>query len=753
MTFVKERIKQCDVVYHQLGETDRSAMPIGNGVLASSVWTQKDGNVYLYLSRVDALTEIDRTVKLGMIKISCNPIQFSESSYRQELSIYDGVIEIIGKNGALTIWIDSEKNCLCVKGDFSTRVGVNAEYITWRTEDKGHVGEYLGSLSSVETADCVIDTPKGVLFYHKNGDNLIAQTFEIQNISEYLDIAPDFLTNRIFGGLVVESKNDFEYELIVATESMQGTKEVFESSLQNKICKLGDLKNSLEKTKLSWNEYWHMSYIFVEGDEAARIEPMDHIKKVKKETSEYTCTCESEITKAYTYTKYMNACCNKGEFPVLYNGMLFNLCPGNNMHFARENFGEAYTVQPANYTIEVNPDERSWCREHLWQNVRHPYFSMLMRGEGEKMKALFRYYKNFAEINRARADKYFHAKGQHTTEMTMSFGVHSAEIYGLDRTGVADGYVENRWGGAVDISPGLELVALMLEYYEFMKDVVFLNEEVLPLLKDILLYIETRFPKMKDGKMQIGPINAIETYRDTINPVTIIAGLQCILGKLCSWNADEVENHGYFCDYYKKVPGLKVDEKTQLISAADEYIDERFNVEVPELYAIYPFKNYAFYKEDANLAVRTFKEKIKQYDTNKCFIIGETPGSPSYSGWQYNGVIASILNLKDEAGEMLRMNCGLQNPGTRFPAMWGPIYDAVPDTDHGANILNQLQYMVMQVEGEKIYILPGFPEAWNVEFKLYADKDTVIEVSYKDGVIQDLNVIPESRKKDIIICG
>lgn len=752
MAFVKERIKQCDVVYHHLGETDRSAMPIGNGVLASSVWTQKDGSVYLYLSRVDALTEIDRTVKLGMIKITCSPTQFVEESYRQELLIYDGAIEIFGKDGSLIIWIDSEKNCLCAKGNFSKKVDVSAEYITWRTEDKGHVGEYLGSLSSVETADHVIETRTGVLFYHQNGDNLIAQTLEIQNISEYLDVVPDFLTNRIFGGFLVEKKDTYEYELIVATESIQGTKTEFVDHLKKMICEVGDLEESLKRTKLSWHEYWNKSYIFVEGDEAARIEPMDHIQKVKKETSEYTCACESEITKAYTYTKYMNACCNEGEFPVLYNGMLFNLCPGNNMHFERENFGEAYTAQPSEYTIEVNPDERSWCREHLWQNVRHPYFSMLMRGEGEKMKVLFRYYKNFAGINRARADKYFHAKGQHTTEMTMSFGVHSAEIYGLDRTGVSDGYVENRWGGAVDISPGLELVALMVDYYEFMKDTTFLNEEVLPFLKEILIYIETRFPEMKDGKMQIGPINAIETYRDTINPVTIIAGLQCILGKLCAWSSDIVEDHSYFCSYYEKVPILKVDEKSQLISAADEYVDERFNVEVPELYAIYPFKNYAFYKDNVDLAVRTFKEKIEQYDTNKCFIIGETPGSPSYSGWQYNGVIASILNLKEEAGEMLRKNCSLQNPGTRFPAMWGPIYDAVPDTDHGANILNQLQYMVMQVEDEKIYILPGFSEKWNVEFKLYADKDTVVEVSYKEGVIQDMKVIPESRKKDIVIC-
>lgn len=42
--------------------------------------------------------------------------------------------------------------------------------------------------------------------------------------------------------------------------------------------------------------------------------------------------------------------------------------------------------------------------------------------------------------------------------------------------------------------------------------------------------------------------------------------------------------------------------------------------------------------------------------------------------------------------------------------IWGqlpPVYDAVPDTDHGANILNQLQKMVMQVEGGKDFCAAG----------------------------------------------
>lgn len=98
------------------------------------------------------------------------------------------------------------------------------------------------------------------------------------------------------------------------------------------------------------------------------------------------------------------------------------------------------------------------------------------------------------------------------------------------------------------------------------------------------------------------------------------------------------------------------------------------------------------------------------------FTIGNTPSTPSCSGWQYTGVVAAILGLRQEAGRILRENCVLNNPGTLFPAMWGPIYDAVPDADHGANILNQLQTMLMQMDGNTYLFSPLY--LWTGMFHL-----------------------------------
>ena len=59
--------------------------------------------------------------------------------------------------------------------------------------------------------------------------------------------------------------------------------------------------------------------------------------------------------------------------------------------------------------------------------------------------------------------------------------------------------------------------------------------------------------------------------------------------------------------------------------------------------------------------------------------------------------------------------------------------------------------MLMQVDGKKIYLLPAWPKDWDVNFCMHAPAKTVIDCRYQDGTIQQLDVTPASRRKDIII--
>lgn len=65
--------------------------------------------------------------------------------------------------------------------------------------------------------------------------------------------------------------------------------------------------------------------------------------------------------------------------------------------------------------------------------------------------------------------------------------------------------------------------------------------------------------------------------------------------------------------------------------------------------------------------------------------------------------------------------------------------------------MKAFQSMLLQTEGEKIFLMPAWPSDWNAEFKLHAPYQTTIQGRVVNGEVVDLIVTPESREKDVII--
>ena len=74
------------------------------------------------------------------------------------------------------------------------------------------------------------------------------------------------------------------------------------------------------------------------------------------------------------------------------------------------------------------------------------------------------------------------------------------------------------------------------------------------------------------------------------------------------------------------------------------------------------------------------------------------------------------MGLTDEAQRQVLAKAANKNPNHRFPAMWGPNYDWLPDQTLGGNLMLTLQYMVVQADRDRIYLLPAWPKTWNVRF-------------------------------------
>ena len=82
----------------------------------------------------------------------------------------------------------------------------------------------------------------------------------------------------------------------------------------------------------------------------------------------------------------------------------------------------------------------------------------------------------------------------------------------------------------------------------------------------------------------------------------------------------------------------------------------------------------------------------------------------------------------------------------------GPNYDFEPDQNHGGNLLETTNLMLLQGEsGGKILLLPAWPQKWDVDFKLHAPDQTTVQCTVKSGKIVQMRVMPESRVKDVVL--
>jgi hypothetical protein len=295
-------------------------------------------------------------------------------------------------------------------------------------------------------------------------------------------------------------------------------------------------------------------------------------------------------------------------------------------------------------------------------------------------------------------------------------------------------YIRHIW------QPGLELTSLMLDYYDHSFDAVFLERELLPMARGVLRYFDTRFTRDASGKLVIQPTQAVETYwYDVVNDTPSVAGLQAVLERLLALPPGRIlaADREDWQRIQQATPSLPVRREggSSWVLPAERFNPKRSNIENVELYPIWPFGLLGVGRPDLELAVETFRRRPEKASI----------------GWQYDGQSAAAVGLADEARSLLVGKVGNSNPRHRFPAMWGPNYDWLPDQDHGSNIMLTLQGMLLRPVGSRIYLLPAWPKAWSARFKLHAPGRTVLEGQVRDGALVDLQVTPPSRRKDVIV--
>ena len=432
----------------------------------------------------------------------------------------------------------------------------------------------------------------------------------------------------------------------------------------------------------------------------------------------------SLITRGYVLQRYVQACQGRGQYPIKFNGGYF-------------------CVEPTPFRADTNPDYRKWGDSHWFQNVRHMYHPMLASGDFEMMEPFFKLYEDNRVLAESRTAKYHSARGAYFPETMTVFGTYSGGDYGWDRTGLQPKDVQCPWWDDA-WNQGPELVALMLDRWDYTRDASFLKERVVPMAKSVLAYFDSRFKKTATGQIILDPTQVVETYWDGVkNDMPTVAGLRSITHRLANLPPELVDkaDRTYFARIEAACPAIPIEfgDAGSQLAPAEKYDKKITNVENGELYAVWPFRVAGVGHPEL------LKEALSAYKTRKNHLD---------TGWGYDGNVAATLGLADEAGRILNIKVRNSHPAYRWPATWGPNFDWLPDQNHGGNILNTTHLMLMQADpieqGGAIYILPAWPRGWDVKFKLRAPGNTTVQCTYESGKITRFIVRPVTRQKDIV---
>ena len=419
------------------------------------------------------------------------------------------------------------------------------------------------------------------------------------------------------------------------------------------------------------------------------------------------------VSQGYILQRFINACGGRGNSPIKFNGSLF-------------------TVDMSGY----DADFRKWGPCYWWQNTRLPYWTMLMAGDFDLMQPLFDMYMNALPLARERVMTYYGHEGAYFPETMYFWGTWNNDNYGWYRTGKEVGrsdndYIRWEWQG------GIELTAMMLDYYDLTDDDTFVTNTLAPFADEIIKLYDLRYSRESDGTIRFTPAQALETYWEgTENPMPEVAGLHHILPRLLElpeYLVTAVQTSRW-TRLHGELPDLPLrDVSGQTVLAPAEVLGSKHNVEHPELYAVFPYRQYRVGKPNLELARATYDVRV---DRNN-------------SGWEQGPIFAARLGLSNDAADQLVSRFGTKHTGSRFPAMWGPNYDWIPDQDHGGVCMIALQQMLMQCDGDRILLFPAWPADWNVTFRLHAPGQTIVEGELANGVITRFHITPANRYNDV----
>lgn len=742
-----------NIVWNSPSANSLESMPCGGGDIGMNVWVE-DGDLLIYISRSGTFDELNSFPKLGRIRITMSPNPLENPDYfHQELKLKEGYVEIKArKNGTATtinIWADVFNPVSHIDVTSNVPTKLYATYEGWRFKERvlskpetEVCRTYMNApVKAVVKCDTVKFDDTGVLFYHRNaGESAFDLAIKQQKLEPIKDQFWNPINKLTFGGRLsapnmipagntqgkyastdykgwqlcsINPSRKHNIKVVMHTAYAESIDEWLQELSETEKKIIANEKSIRKATLKWWNDFWDRSYIFIDND----------IPDPQNE--------KWQVGRNYQVFRYQLACNAYGSYPTKFNGGLFTTDP-----------------EYINKSLNYSPDFRKWGGGSFTaQNQRLLYWPMLKSGDFDMMKSQFDFYNNMLNNAELRSMHYWGHQGACFTEQIENFGLPVGFEYS--------------WKRPEDFDPGVQYNAwieyqwdTVLEFCMMIIDTYFYNgtniSKYLPLIESCLKFYDEHYqylslrrtPKALDaqGKLVLYPSTALETYKMATNPITTVTALKCVSQAMLDLPKEYLTKgqREYIESFKKRIPDdiyYRVQNGKKTFSPAKSW--ERINnTEFPQLYTVFPWGIHGIGKEELDIARNTW------------YYGNDVPQQKGIISWQQNAIFCAKLGLKKEAAELTIQK--MKDSGRRFPTWWGPGYDWTPDHNWGGSGMIGLQEMIMQCDGDNIYIGAGLPDDWNVKFKLCAPQNTIVEGHISKGKVIDLIVTPEYRKKDVI---
>ncbi len=713
-----EIIRKYDVVVESKSNDPYSSLITGNGDIGANVWVEDGGDLLFYLSKTDSYSENGRLLKLGRVRVSFDPNPFEKGKpFKEVLSLADSQIRIFagdpGEQIKIIFWIDSNKPIVHVETQSENKYDVEVTMETWRNEKRLLKNLTVGDLYRLSEhktwvyPDTVkMDSSSGKLYwYHYNENSAWPLTMKHQMLEEMMEKQTDPLLHRIFGGVIWgeglkakservlvtdEALTSCNFQIAVLTEHPSDPEE-WQKSLDRIVDNetAGNVDKRRAEHRKWWHDFWDRSYIDISGNEDGK-----------------------KVALGYNCQRYVSACGGRGKLPIKFNGSIFTVddpAAGN------------------------DPDWRNWGPGHWFQNLRLPYWAMLMAGDFDMMDRLFNMYLNNLELYKYRTRLFYDHGGVFLNEMTYFFGPSFNELYQWKEDKAPTSLAWKDY-----IESGLELSKMMLEYYRHTQDRDFVKKYINAITIPVIEFYDLHYPRTKDGQLKIAPSLALETYKECVNPMPAVAGLHSVLRGLLDLpkSLTHEEERKRWKRLYEILPPLPTREieGAKMFAPADKF-KPTGHWEMPEMHCVFPYRLKGLGNTDLDMVCKAFENRLHKGGW----------------GWEQDDIMMAYLGLVEKVKANIVKRASNVQARSVFPAFWVHNLNWAPCQDHGSVLMIALQRMLVQSNGNSIIVMPCWPKEWDVRFKLWTVANTYVEGDFKAGRFESLNVTPDERSNDLVI--